>query len=61
MANFVFARHPGQSGADLAARPCAQGVIVRHFAKPRIADFLRITGSEPTSNAPAWIELVELI
>jgi histidinol-phosphate aminotransferase len=43
LANFVFARHPGHSGAELAARLRAQGVIVRHFQKPRIADFLRIT------------------
>ncbi len=42
-ANFVFARHPRHSGADLAARLRQHGVIVRHFAKPRIADFLRIT------------------
>ena len=42
-ANFVFARHPEHGGADLAARLRQHGVIVRHFAKPRIADFLRIT------------------
>jgi histidinol-phosphate aminotransferase len=42
-ANFVFARHPKHSGADLAARLRQHGVIVRHFGKPRIADFLRIT------------------
>ena len=42
-ANFVFARHPRHSGADLAARIRQHGVIVRHFQKPRIADFLRIT------------------
>jgi histidinol-phosphate aminotransferase len=43
VANFVFARHPAFSGADLAARLRRHGVIVRHFGKPRIADFLRIT------------------
>ena len=42
-ANFVFARHPGHRGADLFARLREQGVLVRHFGKPRIADFLRIT------------------
>jgi len=42
-ANFVFARQPEHGGADLAARLRQHGVIVRHFAKPRIADFLRIT------------------
>jgi histidinol-phosphate aminotransferase len=43
VANFVFARHPAFAGADLAARLRQHGVIVRHFQKPRIADFLRIT------------------
>ncbi|OKO71294.1 histidinol-phosphate transaminase [Bradyrhizobium sp. NAS96.2] len=43
LANFVFARHPGHPGADLAAKLRARGVLVRHFQKPRIEDFLRIT------------------
>ena len=42
-ANFVFARHPGRSGAQLASGLRQQGVLVRHFQKPRIGDFLRIT------------------
>ena len=41
--NFVFARHPGFSGADLQARLRKRGIIVRHFNKPRISDYLRIT------------------
>lgn len=43
LANFVFARHPGHSGADLASRLRQHGLLVRHFRKPRIEDFLRIT------------------
>ena len=42
-ANFLFARHPGHGGADLFARLRERGVLVRHFNKPRIADYLRIT------------------
>nr|WP_245181684.1 histidinol-phosphate transaminase [Sinorhizobium mexicanum] len=42
-ANFVFARHPGHGGQTLAAKLRERAVIVRHFAKPRISDFLRIT------------------
>jgi histidinol-phosphate aminotransferase len=42
-ANFVFARHPRHRGADLFARLRERGVLVRHFRKPRIEDFLRIT------------------
>ena len=47
LANFVFARHPAQSGADLAAGLRAQSVLVRHFNKPRISDFLRISIGTP--------------
>ncbi|MES5482154.1 histidinol-phosphate transaminase [Bradyrhizobium sp. INPA03-11B] len=43
LANFVFARHHGHRGADLAAKLRERGVLVRHFQKPRIEDFLRIT------------------
>lgn len=42
-ANFIFARHPQWRGADLAAGLREHGVIVRHFNKPRISDYLRIT------------------
>ena len=46
-ANFLFARHPRHSGADLEAGLRARNILVRHFKKPRIQDFLRITvGSE---------------
>ena len=43
VANFVFARHRSHSGAELAAKLRQRGVLVRHFRKPRIEDFLRIT------------------
>jgi histidinol-phosphate aminotransferase len=42
-ANFVFARHPARDGAALAAGLRERAVLVRHFAKPRIADYVRIT------------------
>jgi histidinol-phosphate aminotransferase len=42
-ANFVFARHPAHQGAALATALRQRAVIVRHFAAPRIADYLRIT------------------
>lgn len=51
-ANFIFARHPQQDGAQLAARLREQGVIVRHFKQPRIAQFLRISvGTEAQNQA----------
>ena len=47
-ANFVFARHSAHEGAALAAALRQQAVIVRHFASPRISDYLRITvGTDP--------------
>jgi histidinol-phosphate aminotransferase len=48
-ANFIFAKAPGISGADFFAALRERGILVRHFKKPRIADFLRIsigTGDE---------------
>lgn len=46
-ANFVFTRHPEQAGSDLARGLREQGIIVRHFNKPRISEFLRITIGTP--------------
>ena len=43
-ANFVFARHRAANATEINAKLREQGVIVRHFARPkRIDDFLRIT------------------
>jgi histidinol-phosphate aminotransferase len=42
-ANFVFARHPARSGAEVAAVLRQHGVLVRHFQNPRTAPYLRIT------------------
>lgn len=42
-ANFVFARHPQHDAAQVSAGLRSEGIIVRHFNSPRIAQFLRIT------------------
>ncbi len=42
-ANFLFARHPRKSGGDLYRALKKRGILVRHFDKPRISDYLRIT------------------
>jgi histidinol-phosphate aminotransferase len=42
-ANFIFARPPGISGADFFIRLRERGILARHFDKPRISDFLRIS------------------
>lgn len=41
--NFLFATHPAITGQLLYEQLKARGVLVRHFSKPRIADFVRIT------------------
>jgi histidinol-phosphate aminotransferase len=50
-ANFLFARHPRWDGAVLTRALRDRAVIVRHFAKPRIAQYLRITVGLPEENA----------
>jgi histidinol-phosphate aminotransferase len=42
-ANFLFARYPGKSGAELAAELRSRGILIRRFSGERISDFLRIT------------------
>jgi histidinol-phosphate aminotransferase len=42
-ANFLFARHPGFAGETLYKKLRERGILVRHFDKKRISDYLRIT------------------
>jgi len=42
-ANFIFARHPQYGAAELAAALRERAILVRHFARPRIDQFLRIS------------------
>ncbi len=42
-ANFVFARPPNGDASSVAEALRKQGIIVRHFDKPRISEYLRIT------------------
>ena len=42
-ANFVFARRPGLAGETLYRELKRRGVLVRHFSKPRIDDYVRVT------------------
>ncbi|WP_379543246.1 histidinol-phosphate transaminase [Psychrobacter sp. R86515] len=42
-ANFVFARPKDGDASFVASALREQGIIVRHFDKPRIAEYLRIT------------------
>jgi histidinol-phosphate aminotransferase len=42
-ANFLFARHSAFAGAELQRQLRLRKILVRHFAQPRIADFVRIS------------------
>ena len=42
-ANFLFARPPGIGGYEMYAALKERGILVRHWNKPRISDYLRIT------------------
>ncbi|MBK6744512.1 MAG: histidinol-phosphate transaminase [Hydrogenophilales bacterium] len=42
-ANFIFARHPQHDAAALQKQLRERRIIVRHFALPRIDQYLRIT------------------
>lgn len=41
--NFLFARHSTVSGEVLYRKLKEKGVLVRHFAKPRLREYIRIT------------------
>ena len=42
-ANFLFAKHESISGVEIYTGLKQRGVLVRHFSKPLIADYNRIT------------------
>lgn len=49
-ANFVFARPKDGSASAVASALREQGIIVRHFDKPRINEYLRITIGTPAQH-----------
>ena len=59
--NFLFARHVSRGGAELAAALREKAVLVRHFAKPRISEYLRITVGTERENARLLQALVEIL
>lgn len=43
VSNFLFAKHGVVSGGELYRKLKEKGVLVRHFAKPRLSEYIRIT------------------
>ncbi|MAL98002.1 MAG: histidinol-phosphate transaminase [Alteromonadaceae bacterium] len=60
-ANFLFARHPHYDGKTLASKLRARGVVVRHFDRPRIDQFLRITIGTPEQHESLLTALAEAL
>jgi histidinol-phosphate aminotransferase len=60
-ANFVFVRHPCHDGEALAQALREQGIIIRHFRKPRISGFLRITVGRADQNDALLSALTEIL
>ncbi|MDR2730178.1 MAG: histidinol-phosphate transaminase [Treponema sp.] len=47
-ANFLFVKAPGISGEIFFNKLRERGILVRHFNKPRISDYLRVSmGTDP--------------
>jgi histidinol-phosphate aminotransferase len=42
-ANFLFVKLPNVSGGDAYGKLRERGILVRHFSKARIADYLRVS------------------
>ena len=42
-ANFIFAKHSEIDGGELYLKLRERGILVRHFTKPRISQYNRIT------------------
>ncbi len=41
--NFIFAKHPDVDGKVIYEKLKQKGILVRHFSKPRISEYVRIT------------------
>ena len=59
--NFVFARHTRLSGKEVYEGLRARGVLVRHFQKPRIENFCRITVGSREQNDALLAALDEML
>ena len=60
MANFIFIRHPKVLARDIFQKLREQGILVRHFNKPGIDNFLRVSiGTD--SEMDTFLEVIKNI
>ncbi len=60
-ANFVFVRHESVPAEKIFAELKKRNIYVRHFSKPRINDYLRITIGTPEEMESLYAALKEII
>lgn len=60
-ANFVFACHADKSALELTNSLRSEGIVVRHFDKPRIDNFIRITVGTQSQNDVLLASLGRLV
>lgn len=60
-ANFVFVKHQSVPGAKIFEELKKRNIYVRHFSKPRIDDYLRITIGTPEEMERLYAALTEII
>ena len=58
--NFLFVTHPDFSGKTLYTSLKKKGILVRHFEKPRIDDYLRVTVGK-TEEMDAFLNAIDEI
>ena len=61
-ANFIFVKAPNINGGDLYTALRERGILVRHFNKPRISDYIRVSiGTDEDMDAfiKACMEIVK--
>ncbi len=61
-ANFIFAKHPDIDGKDIYEKLKTKGILVRHFSKPLISEYVRITvgnGAQMTALVFALKKILE--
>lgn len=60
-ANFIFAKHPTLPGKYIYEKLKEKGILVRHFLKPRISDYVRITVGTAEQMAALTFALKKLL